>query len=84
MSTLGKLCDNAKFLGSFKGVEHLDDVFVLELAQDLNLLAQVAHVLVALPMLHDKLEGNDLATAFPAPLVHLRKGTTTGQDEQPV
>lgn len=72
MHTLCKLSDDAKLLCGLKGVEHLDDVFMLELAQDLNLLAQVADVLFALAMLHDKLERHDLATALATALVHLR------------
>jgi len=55
-----------------KGVQHLDDVLVPEVPQDLDLLPQVADVLLALALLHDELHGRDLAGAAAAAFVDLR------------
>lgn len=64
-------CDHTEVRLGLKGVEHLDDVFVLELPQDLDLLAQVPDVLFRLAVLDNELHGRDLAGASPPALVHL-------------
>jgi hypothetical protein len=49
----------------------LDDVFVPQVPQDLDLLAQVLDVLLAFAVLHDEFHGCDLASAFATTLVDL-------------
>eukprot|EP00955_Chlamydomonas_euryale_P089077 364434-Chlamydomonas_euryale.AAC.7 len=56
---------------SLKCVQHLDDVFVPQRPQNLNLLAQVFDVLLTLAMLVDEFHGSDLTGALSPALIHL-------------
>mmetsp|Transcript_23688 Transcript_23688/g.70297 ORF Transcript_23688/g.70297 Transcript_23688/m.70297 type:complete len:271 (-) Transcript_23688:18-830(-) len=58
---------------SLKCVQHLDDVFVPQRPQNLNLLAQVFDVLLTLAMLVDEFHGSDLTGALSPALIHLSK-----------
>lgn len=64
-------CHNTELCLGFKSIQHLNDVLMPQLAQDLNLLSQVFDVLLALPLLHDELHSCDLTRAFPSTLVNL-------------
>ena len=66
-----KLRDYAEVRLGLKGVQHQDDVLMAQVAQYLNLLAQVADIFLALAVLHDELHGCDLACVLAAPLVDL-------------
>ena len=54
-----------------EGVEHLDDVLVPQVPEDLDLLPQVLNILLRLPLLHDELERDDLPRVLSPALVHL-------------
>ena len=71
-STLSKLGDHAEFVVGFKGVEHLNDVLVLEVAQNLDLLPQAANVLGGLAVFDNELHRRDLSCRLAPPLVNLR------------
>lgn len=63
--------DHAEVCLGLKSVQHLDNVLMPQLPQDLNLLPQVLDVLLAFAVLHDKLHGCDLACALPPAFVDL-------------
>lgn len=69
--TLSKLCDDTELLIRLKGVKHLDDIFMPEASQNLNLLSQADYVLLALAMLEDEFHGHCLACSLPPALVNL-------------
>ena len=70
--TLGKFCDDAEFLISLEGVQHLDDVLVPEAPQDLDFLSQADNVFLALAMLQDELHSHCLPCPFPSAFINLR------------
>ena len=78
--TLSKLCDDTELLIRLKGIKHLDDIFMPEASQNLNLLSQADYVLLALAMLEDEFHGHCLACSLPPAFIDLivsRKFLTT-------
>ena len=69
--TLGKLCDDAKFLVGLEGVQHLDNILMAQPTEDLNLLPQAHYVFLALAMLQDELHGHSLARPCSSTFIHL-------------
>lgn len=63
--------DDDKVRARLERVEHLDDVLVPQVPQDLDLLPQVAQVALALASLGDELERDDAPCRAAAALVHL-------------
>lgn len=68
---MSKFCDNAKVCLGLKGIQHLDDVFMLKISEDLYFLSKVSNVLFTFAMFHNKLHCSYLSCKFPPSLVHL-------------
>lgn len=68
---MAKLCDHTKVGFCLECVQHLNDILMPQVAQNLYLLSQVPDVLLAFAMLHDELHGGDLPSELSAPFVHL-------------
>ena len=71
MRTVCKLRHDAEIGLGLKPVQHLDYVLVPQVAQDLNLLTQVAHILLAFPVLANELHRCYLAGELAPPLIYL-------------
>ncbi len=75
--TVGKFCDDTEISLCLKCVQHLDNVLMPKISQDLYLLPQVLDVLLAFAMFHDELHGSDLSSRLSAPLVNLQLSTAS-------
>ena len=68
---MAKLCDHTKVCLCLECVQHLNDILMPKVAQNLDLLPQVLDILLAFAMLHDELHGRDLSCELSTPFVHL-------------
>lgn len=69
--TMAKLCDHTKVGFGLECVQHLNNILMPQVAQNLYLLSQIPDVFLAFAMLHDELHGGDLPSELSAPFVHL-------------
>lgn len=68
---MAKLCNYTEISFCLKCIQHLYNVLMPQVSQDLNLLSQISDVLLAFAMLHDEFHGSDLPCELSAPFVHL-------------
>lgn len=72
MHTLSEFSDNAKLVVRFEGVQHLNDIFMLQISKNFDLLPQIADVPGTLTMLHDEFHCGCLSGRPTSALVYLR------------